>query len=423
MPALHATNGRPRRVVVSGIGLVSPLGCGKELNWENLIAGHSGIGPISRFDASVLPARIAGEVSDFDAERYLERKDLKKMDLFIRYALGAAHMAIEDAGLPSPLPAPERTGVIIGVGMGGMASLEESYEHFAARDVRRVSPFLIPRLIPNMAAGQIAMRFGARGPNYATTSACASGAHAVGEALVLIRDGRQDMMLAGGAEAPVCLLGVGGFSAMRALATSFNEEPARASRPFDRRREGFVVAEGAGVLVLEELEHARRRGARVYAELLGYGATCDAYHMTQPAPEGAGAAECMRCALDDAGIEPGAIGYINAHGTGTPFNDEAETLAVKRVFGEHAARLPISSTKSMTGHLLGAAGTIEAAYTVLALARGVLPPTINLEEPDKACDLDYVAREARPARVDTVLSNPFGFGGTNAVLAFRRVDS
>src|SRR5205809_3843836 len=420
MPALHATNGRPRRVVVSGIGLVSPLGCGKELNWENLIAGHSGIGPISRFDASVLPARIAGEVSDFDAERYLERKDLKKMDLFIRYALGAAHMAIEDAGLPSPLPAPERTGVIIGVGMGGMASLEESYEHFAARDVRRVSPFLIPRLIPNMAAGQVAMRFGARGPNYATTSACASGAHAVGEALVLIRDGRQDMMLAGGAEAPVCLLGVGGFSAMRALATSFNDEPARASRPFDRRREGFVVAEGAGVLVLEELEHARRRGARIYAEVLGYGANCDAYHMTQPAPEGEGAAQCMALALADAGVRPDEVGYVNAHGTGTPYNDAAETRAIHKVFGAHATRVAVSSTKSMTGHLLGAAGTVEAAYTVLALMRGLVPPTINLDEPDPACDLDYVPHEARRLRVDAALSNSFGFGGTNVSLVFRR---
>src|SRR5213594_2585907 len=420
MPALHATNGRPRRVVVSGIGLVSPLGCGKEPNWENLIAGHSGIGPISRFDASVLPARIAGEVRDFDAERYVERKDLKKMDLFIRYALGAAHMAIEDSGLPSPLPAPERTGVIIGVGMGGMASLEESYEHFAARDIRRVSPFLIPRLIPNMAAGQVAMRFGARGPNYATTSACASGAHAVGEALVLIRDGRQDIMLAGGAEAPICLLGVGGFSAMRALATSFNEEPGRASRPFDRRREGFVVAEGAGVLVLEELEHARRRGARIYAEVLGYGATCDAYHMTQPAPEGEGAAQCMALALADAGVRPDEIGYVNAHGTGTPYNDAAETRALHKVFGAHAARVAVSSTKSMTGHLLGAAGTVEAAYTVLALMRGVVPPTINLDEPDPACDLDYVPREARRMPVDAALSNSFGFGGTNVSLVFRR---
>ncbi|HTD27742.1 MAG TPA: beta-ketoacyl-ACP synthase II, partial [Candidatus Elarobacter sp.] len=380
---MSAPNGTRRRVVVTGLGLVTPLGTGIEANWESLVAGRSGIGPITRFDASALPARVAGEVRDFEPERFIERKDLKKMDIFIQYTVGAAELAVEDAGLPLPLAAPERTGVIVGVGMGGISSVEEMYLSLAAHTVRRVSPFLIPRIIPNMASGQIAIRYGARGPNYATTSACASGAHAIGEALVLIRDGRQDVMLAGGAEAPICLLGVGGFSAMRALATNFNDEPTRASRPFDARRDGFVIAEGAGVLVLEELEHARRRGARIYAELVGYGATCDAYHMTQPAPEGAGAAECMRHALDDAGIEPGAIGYINAHGTGTPFNDEAETLAVKRVFGAHAARLPISSTKSMTGHLLGAAGTIEAAYTVLALARGVLPPTINLEEPDK----------------------------------------
>ena len=420
--ALSAPSGTRRRVVVTGLGLVTPLGIGVEANWERLVAGRSGIGPITRFDASTLPARVAGEVRDFEPERFLERKDLKKMDIFIQYAVAAADLAVEDAGLPRPLAAPARTGVIVGVGIGGIASVEEAYLGLATQGVRRISPFLIPRIIPNMASGQIAMRFGARGPNYATTSACASGAHAIGEALVLIRDGRQDVMLAGGAEAPICLLGVGGFSSMRALATNFNDEPERASRPFDARRDGFVIAEGAGVLVLEELEHARRRGARIYAELAGYGATCDAYHMTQPAPEGAGAAECMRACLDDAGLAPEAVGYINAHGTGTPFNDEAETLAVKRVFGAHAMRLAVSSTKSMTGHLLGAAGTVEAAYTVLALARGVLPPTINLEEPDAACDLDYVPRTARRAAVGAALSNSFGFGGTNAVLAFRRAD-
>ncbi len=409
-------------MVVTGLGMVTPLGTGIDANWERLVAGRSGIGPITRFDASALPARIAGEVRDFEPGRFIEKRDLKKMDIFIQYAVGAAELAVQDAGLSLPLAAAERTGVIVGVGMGGIASVEETYLSLTAQTVRRVSPFLIPRIIPNMASGQIALRYGARGPNYATTSACASGAHAIGESLVLIRDGRQDVMLAGGAEAPICLLGVGGFSAMRALATNFNDEPERASRPFDARRDGFVIAEGAGVLVLEELEHARRRGARVYAEVAGYAATCDAYHMTQPAPEGAGAAECMRACLDDADLEPSAIGYINAHGTGTPFNDEAETLAVKRVFGEHAARLAISSTKSMTGHLLGAAGTIEAAYTVLALDRGVLPPTINLEEPDAVCDLDYVPRAARRAAVGAALSNSFGFGGTNAVLAFRRTD-
>jgi len=422
LPILNATNGTRRRVVVTGLGLVTPLGTGLETNWARLRAGRSGIGRISRFDASQLPARVAGEVRDFEPERFIERRDVKKMDIFIQYAVGAAQMAFEDAGLALPLAAPDRTGVIVGVGIGGITTVEEMYKNLASGNLRRVSPFLIPRIIPNMASGHIALRFGARGPNYATTSACASGAHAIGEAVVLIRDGRQDVMLAGGAEAPICLLGVGGFAAMRALATSFNDEPERASRPFDARREGFVIAEGAGVVVLEEAEHARRRGARVYAELLGYGATCDAYHMTQPAPEGAGAAECMAHALADAGIAPTAVGYINAHGTGTPFNDEAETSAVKRVFGEHAARIAISSTKSMTGHLLGAAGTIEAAYTVLALERGILPPTINLEQPDPACDLDYVPQRAREQRVDVALSNSFGFGGTNAVLVFGRAE-
>jgi len=286
--------------------------------------------------------------------------------------------------------------------------------------VRRVSPFFIPKLIPNMAPGHIAMRYGARGPNYATTSACASGAHAIGDAVLYIRDGRQDVILAGGAEAPICLLGVGGFTAMRALATGWNDEPARASRPFDRRRDGFVVAEGAGMLVLEALEHAEARGAPILAELVGFGATCDAYHMTQPSPGGEGAAECMAQALRDAGLGPEAVGYVNAHGTGTPYNDEAETAAIKRVFGEYAARLPVSSTKSMTGHLLGAAGAVEAIYTVLTVLRGVVPPTINLDDPDPGCDLDYVPHRAREVAVDVALSNSFGFGGTNVCLAVRR---
>ncbi len=423
MRTLSGARETGRRVVVTGLGLVTPLGIGVEANWEGLLAGRSGVRTITRFDASALPARIAGEVPDFEPERFIERKDLKKMDIFIQFAVAAAHLAVEDAGLVLPLDAPERTGVIVGVGMGGITTVEEVFQGLAAGNFRRISPFLIPRIIPNMASGHIALRFGARGPNYATTSACASGAHAIGEALVLIRDGRQDVMLAGGAEAPICLIGVGGFSAMRALSTGFNDQPARASRPFDAHRDGFVIAEGAGVVVLEEREHARRRGVRPYAELLGYSATCDAHHMTQPAPEGAGAAECMARALADAGVAPAEIGYINAHGTGTPFNDEAETLAVKRVFGEHAARIAISSTKSMTGHLLGAAGTIEAAYTALALSRGTLPPTINLDDRDPACDLDYVPHRAREARVDAALSNSFGFGGTNAVLVLGRADA
>jgi 3-oxoacyl-[acyl-carrier-protein] synthase II len=406
--------------VVTGMGLVTPLGTGTERNWEALIAGRSGVRAISRFDASFLPSRIAGEVHDFEPERFIDRKELKKMDLFIQYAVAAADMAVEEAGLAVPLRQPERAGVIVGVGIGGLESLESAYHHFAAHDVRRVSPFFIPRLIPNMAPGHIAMRIGARGPNYATTSACASGAHAIGDAVLHIRDGRQDVMLAGGAEAPICVLGIGGFTAMRALATGFNEEPTRASRPFDRRREGFVVSEGAGMLVLEDLEHARARGARILGELAGFGANCDAYHMTQPSPGGAGAAECMAQALADAGLTPADVGYVNAHGTGTPHNDEAETAAIKRVFGGRPNGVAVSSTKSMTGHLLGAAGAIEAVYTVLAVQRGVLPPTINLEDPDPACDLDYVPNQARRVAVEAALTNSFGFGGTNVTLAVRR---
>jgi 3-oxoacyl-[acyl-carrier-protein] synthase II len=418
---LDATNGSRRRVVVTGIGLVTPLGTGTDATWQGVVAGRSGVRRITRFDASCVPAQIAGEVPDFEPARWLDKKEIKRTDLFVQYALAAADMAVAHAALPMPLPEPARTGVIVGVGMGGVMSLEDAYDAFARREFRRVSPFFIPRIIPNMAAGHVAMRYGARGPNFATTSACASGAHAVGEAFALLRSGGQDVMLAGGAEAPVALIGVGGFAAMRALATSFNDDPARASRPFDRDREGFVIAEGAGMLVLETLEHARARGARPLAELLGYGANCDAYHMTQPAPEGAGAAACMAAALADAGCAPTSLGYVNAHGTSTPYNDEAETQALKQVFGAHARALAISSTKSTMGHLLGAGGAVEAALTVLAIEREVLPPTINLETPDPACDLDYVPGTARPARVDVAMSNSFGFGGANASLVFRRI--
>lgn len=417
---LDATNGARRRVVVTGLGLVTPLGTGTTATWEAAIAGRSGIRRVTRFDTEGFPVRIAGEVPDFVPERFLDRKELKRTDLFVQYALAASDMAVADAKLPLPLGDPARTGVIIGVGMGGIGTLEEAYEAFMRREFRRISPFFIPRIIPNMAAGQVALRFGARGPNYATTSACASGAHAVGEALRLIRDGVQDVMLAGGAEAPVTVLGLGGFAAMRALATSFNEDPTRASRPFDRDREGFVIAEGAGVLVLEALDHALARGARPLAELAGYGSNCDAHHVTQPAPEGAGAAACMAAALADADVPPSAIAYVNAHGTGTPYNDEAETQALKQVLGPQAARVAISSTKSMMGHLLGAGGGVEAALTVLAIERGMLPPTINLETPDPACDLDYVPGVARAVRIDAALSNSFGFGGTNVSLVFRR---
>ncbi len=406
---------------MTGVGLVTPLGTGAETTWKGLLAGRSGVRPVSRFDASCLPVRIGGEVPDFEPRQWLEKKDLKKTDLVVQYALAAAQMAVAESGLTVPFADPSRAGVIIGVGMGGVSSIEEAYELFVRKEFRKVSPFFIPRIIPNMAAGHVAMRFGARGPNFATTSACSSGAHALGEAVRLIRDGTQDVMLAGGAEAPVTLIGVGGFAAMRALASSYNDDPTRASRPFDQDREGFVIAEGAGMLVLESLEHATARGARALVELAGYGANCDAYHMTQPAPEGVGAAECMTLALEDAAVAPEAVGYINAHGTSTPYNDEAETLAVKRVFGEHAHRLAISSTKSMTGHLLGAAGAVEAGITVLALRNSVLPPTINLDHPDAACDLDYVPHTAREASVEVALSNSFGFGGTNVCLALRRL--
>ncbi len=408
-----------RRVVVTGIGLVTPLGNTAATNWDNLLAGRSGIGPISRFDAAAFPVRFAGEVRGFDPAAYIEKKDIKKMDPFTHYAVAAAQMALDDAQLKmAALPA-ERVGVLMGVGMGGIATIEEQLHNFFESGLKKVTPFFIPRLIANMAPGQIAMRVGAKGVNYATTSACASGGHAIGEAYRLVRFGFQDVMFAGGAEAPVTPMGVGGFAVMRALSTR-NEEPQRASRPFDRERDGFVIAEGAGVLVLESLDHALGRDARIYAELAGYGANADAYHITMPAPEGAGAARCMQLALEDSEIDPLGVNYINAHGTSTPYNDVNETQAIKRVFGEHAARIAVSSTKSMTGHTLGAAGAIEAAYTVLTLHHGIIPPTINYEHPDPECDLDYVPNQARRAPVGVALSNSFGFGGANACLAFRR---
>jgi 3-oxoacyl-[acyl-carrier-protein] synthase II len=411
-----------RRVVVTGIGLVTPLGCGAPQNWDALRNGRSGIGPITRFDAAPLPSRVAGEVRGLEIDRFLERKEQRRTDPFTQYALVAARLAIEDAGLELPLARPERVGVIVGTGIGGIQTLEECVPAFLERDVRRVSPFMVPRLIPNMAASHVAMRFGARGPAYATSSACASGAHAIGDALGLLRDGVQDVVLAGGAEAPLCLMGFLGFAAMRALSTAFNEQPERASRPFEVDRDGFVMAEGAGVLVLEALEHAQARGARPTVEIAGYGATCDAHHLTQPEPDGAGAATCMRLALADAGLAPTDVDYVNAHGTGTALNDVIETQALKHVFGAHAYRLAVSSTKSMTGHLLGAAGAVEAAYTALALTHGVVPPTINLDRVDPACDLDYVPHTARPGALRAALSNSFGFGGTNACLALRRLE-
>jgi 3-oxoacyl-[acyl-carrier-protein] synthase II len=406
--------------VVTGIGLVTPLGCGTEANWDALLAGRSGIRAIRSFDCGDLPVRVAGEVEGFDAGRWMDVRERRKTDAFVHYTIGAAEMAVDDARLPRPFADPDRVGVVIGAGIGGIRTFEETAPQMVAKNWRRISPFFVPRVVPNLASGHVSIRLGARGAAYATASACASGAHAIADACSLIRDDRLDVVLAGGTEAPVCFIGVAGFSAMRALATQWNDAPERASRPFEATREGFVLAEGAGVLVLEAAEHAEARGATVLAELLGFGLTSDAYHVTQPAPEGAGAARCMTEALRDAGIAPTDVEYVNAHGTGTPYNDEAETRAIRTVFGPHADRLAVSSTKSMTGHLLGAAGAVEAAYTVLSLARGVLPPTINLDVPDPACDLDYVPHRARRQAVRVALSNAFGFGGTNATLAFRR---
>jgi 3-oxoacyl-[acyl-carrier-protein] synthase II len=410
-----------RRVVVTGVGLVTPLGTGVEKNWTALMAGRSGIGPITRFATDDFPTKIAGEVRDFAPEDFIERREIKKMDPFIQYAVGAAQMAMDQAGLKIPPADPDRVGVIVGVGMGGIQSIEQFHTMYLDSRLRRVSPFFIAKVIANLAPGQISIRFGARGVNYTPTSACASGATAVGEAFRNIRHGYQDAVIAGGTEASLCGLGVGGFIAMRALSTR-NDEPERASRPFDRLRDGFVVAEGAGILVLESLEHARARGARPLAEVIGYGAGADAFHITAPAPGGEGAMRCMQQALADAGVAPDAVGYINAHGTATQYNDASESEAIHKVFGEHAAKVAVSSTKSMTGHTLGAAGGIEAVYTVLALERRRLPPTINYEEPDPACDLDYVPNVARDSDATIALSNSFGFGGANATLVFRRWD-
>ena len=410
-----------QRVVVTGLGAVSPLGCGTDANWEALLKGRSGIAPITAFDTSDFPVRIAGEVRDFDPAAYLERKDIKKVDRFAQFAIAAAQMAVDDAGLViTPETAP-RTGVLVGVGLGGISTIQDSHKLFLEGGVKRLSPFFVPRLIANMAPGLIAIRFGCTGVNYTATSACASGGHAVGEAFRLIRYGEQDAVITGGAEAPVSPLGVGGFAVMRAMSTR-NAEPERASRPFDRHRDGFVIGEGAGMLVVESLDRAQARRARIYCELVGYGANADAYHMTAPAPEGRGAAECMRLALVSAGIDPLEVDYINAHGTSTPYNDVNETQAIKRVFGEHAARVAVSSTKSMTGHLLGGAGGIEAVYTALTVHCGWIPPTINYDDPDPECDLDYVPNGARRAPVRVALSNSFGFGGANACVAFRRWD-
>jgi 3-oxoacyl-[acyl-carrier-protein] synthase II len=410
------------RVVVTGLGVVAPLGIGVETFWQDLINGVSGVGPITRFDASKHDCRIAGEVKGFDPLRWLEKKEVRKMDLFIHYAVAAGQMAIDDSGLKVTSENAERIGVFIGTGMGGVPALEESHRILMEKGPSRISAFFIPSIITNLASGQISMRFGMKGPNSCVCTACATGNHAIGDAFRLVARGSADVMVAGGTEAVITPLTIGGFAAMRALSTR-NDEPTRASRPFDKDRDGFVMGEGSGVLVLESLEHARRRGARIYAELVGYGMSADAYHMTQPAPDGEGAARSMRLALADGGVPPSEVDYINAHGTSTPTGDVNESQAIKTVFGEHAYRVAVSSTKSMTGHLLGAAGGVESVITVLTIHHGQVPPTINYEVPDPECDLDYVPNTARRLPVRVALTNSFGFGGTNASLVFRKLDA
>jgi 3-oxoacyl-[acyl-carrier-protein] synthase II len=399
---------------------VTPLGTGVDKTWKAICAGESGIRRISRFDPAGYDAQIAGEVTDFDPARFIEKKEIKKMDTFIHYAVGAAQLAVEDAGLKVAPEEATRVGVYIGSGIGGLGSIEHYHDVLKEKGPGRVSPFFIPMTIINLASGQVAIRIGAKGPNSCAVTACATGNHCIGDAYRLIQRGDADVMVAGGAEAAVTPLGVAGFASAKALSFR-NDEPTRASRPFDKDRDGFVLGEGAGVVVIEELEHARRRGARIYGEVAGYGMNSDAYHITAPPEEGEGAVRCMELALKDAGIGKEQIGYINAHGTST-MADAIETHAIKTVFGERAYGIPVSSTKSMTGHLLGAAGGIEAVFSILALFHGILPPTINLENPDPACDLDYVPNKARPAAIKAALSNSFGFGGVNACLIFKRAD-
>jgi 3-oxoacyl-[acyl-carrier-protein] synthase II len=407
---------------VTGLGLVTPLGTGLEKNWQALLDGQSGIRKIDRFpNIDAFASRIAGQVPDFRAEDFIEPKEIKKMDLFIQYSVAAASMAMEDSGFTIDAEEAESVGVIIGVGLCGIDTIEATERAYLDGGPRKISPFFIPKVISNLAPGQIAIRHGAKGVNWTPTSACASGTHAVGEAFHLIRRGLQDAVIAGGAESAITPLGVGGFSAMKALSTR-NDEPERASRPFDKERDGFIISEGSGVLILEERDHALKRGAKIYAEVIGYGANGDAYHITAPAPEGEGAARCMRLSLKDAAIAPSEVDYINAHGTSTEYNDANETQAIKKVFGEHAFKVAVSSTKSMTGHLLGAAGAVEGVFSVLALRHGLIPPTINYENPDPGCDLDYVPNQARRADIRVALSNSFGFGGTNACVIFRRAE-
>ena len=409
-----------RIVVITGIGAVSPLGCGNAKNWDALTSGKSGVGLITRFDASDMPVKIAGEVPDFNAEEYIDKKEIKKMDLFIQYALAAAHYAMEDSGLVINDENAERVGVLVGAGLGGLPTIERYHTLLSEGGPKKISPFFIPMLIINLAPGQISIKYGAKGPNLSSVSACATSTHSIGDAYHIIKRGDADAMIAGGAESVITPLGIGGFAAMKALSDR-NDDPTTASRPFDRNRNGFVMGEGSGIVVLEEYESARARGAKIYAEIVGYGMTGDAYHLTAPAPGGEGGARCMKMALKNAGVAPEQVSYINAHGTSTPIGDMYETMAIKSVFGEHAKKMMVSSTKSMTGHLLGAAGGIETVYTLMAMDKGVVPPTINYTEPDPECDLDYVPNTAREAKLEYAMSNNFGFGGTNATLLFKKI--
>ena len=410
-----------RRVVITGIGLVSSLGIGTAVNWNALLAGTSGVDRITKFDASEFASQIAAEVKGFDPLQFIDKKDVKKMDVFIQYAIAAAQFAMDDSGLAITRESGPRVGVFIASGIGGFTTIEREHKALLEGGPRKISPFFIPSAIINLAAGQVSIRFGAKGPNSATCTACSASAHAIGDAFEIIKRGDADAMIAGGSEAAITPMGVGGFAALRALSTR-NAEPQRASRPFDADRDGFIMGEGAGVVVLESLEQASRRNAAIYAELVGYGMSADAYHITSPSEDGEGAVRVMGLALKEAGVAPEQVEYINAHGTSTPHNDRLETLAIKRCFGEHARRVAISSTKSMTGHLLGAAGGLEAAIVALAVHRQRVPPTINLETPDPDCDLDYVPRSSRRLEVQYALSNSFGFGGTNAALLFKRYE-
>ncbi|NRD78421.1 beta-ketoacyl-ACP synthase II [Bacillus sp. BRMEA1] len=409
-----------RRVVVTGVGAVTPLGNDVETTWKGILEGKSGIGPLTRLNADDYPAKVAAELKDFNPEAFMEKKDARKMDRFTQYAVASSLMAVKDANLTINEENSHRVGVWIGSGIGGMETFEQQFEIFQQRGYKRVSPFFVPMMIPDMATGQVSITLGARGFNSCTVTACATGTNSIGDAFKVIQRGDADVMVTGGSEAPITRMAVAGFCANTALST--NPDPKTASRPFDKNRDGFVIGEGAGIVILEELEHALARGAKIYAEIVGYGATGDAYHITAPAPGGEGGARAMKMAINDAGLLPEDIDYINAHGTSTEYNDKFETLAVKEVFGEHAYKLAMSSTKSMTGHLLGAAGGVEAIFTLLAMRDSIMPPTMNYETPDPECDLDYIANSARPKEIKAAMSNSLGFGGHNATIVFKKYE-